>query len=1056
MRIPSFTPAKAGFSELFIRRAVATTLVMAGIVLFGLVAYRALPVSDLPNIDMPTLVVTASLPGASPSTMSSAIATPLERQFSTIEGLDSMNSVNLLGSTSITLQFALSRGIDGAAQDVQAAITQAAPLLPPGMPTPPSFRRANPADQPVLYLAIRTSALPLYRLHEYADTLVAQRLSMVRGVATVQITGAQKYAVRIQADPQKLASRGIGIDEVEAAVRRHNVNIPTGTLYGRDRMMTINASGQLANAEAFRGIIVTQRNGTPVRLDEIATVIDSVEDDKAAAWLSTSTFTERFLNVVVYKQPGTNAVEVANGIRVLLPRIVAELPPTVSLEVIADRANTIRESFVDVQFTMLLTLGLVVMVIFLFLRNLSATIIPSLALPISVIGTFAVMYLCGFSLNNLSMMALILAIGFVVDDAIVVLENIVRHMEAGVPPFRAAVEGAGEVGFTIVSMTVSLAAVFIPLLFLDGILGRLFREFAVTTVVAILVSGFVSVTLTPMLCARFLRAHHGPRGRFYESTERFFTSLQRVYERSLFWTLRRPLAVLAFSFAILGATVWLFGAVPKGFVPNEDDNEILTVVEFPQGTSHFEIARQMQVLNDLVRADTAVESFSTSIGAGGGGGSNGANFGRIFFDLYPPSQRPGRLTADEVMDRLRPKLNSLTSARAFLQNPPIIRIGGNLTKSLYQYTLQSTDTEQLHRSAQEFEKGLLAVPGLTDVTSDLQIKNPEVNVVIDRDKAAALRVTPEQIENALFAAYGPRWISTIYAPDNQYRVLLEVERAFQDDHSGISALYIRSLDGTLVPVDSVVRLEPRAGPTSINHYGQLPAVTLSFNLLPGVSLGAAVDGIQELSNRVLPDSVTATFQGTAKAFQNSTGNLMLLLLVAILVVYIVLGVLYESFVHPLTILSGLPSAGFGALLTLWLFGLDLNIYSFVGLILLIGIVKKNAIMQIDFALEAERTHGMSSYDAIVQGCITRFRPIMMTTMAALLGALPIALGHGAGGEARRPLGLCVIGGLLFSQVITLYLTPVVYLYLARLQSRMPATSPSLTMAESPDLAATGD
>jgi hydrophobic/amphiphilic exporter-1 (mainly G- bacteria), HAE1 family len=1051
-----FASRPIGLSELFIRRTVATTLVMTGIVLFGLVAYRALPVSDLPNIDMPTLVVSASLPGASPTTMSSAIATPLERQFSTIEGLDSMNSVNLIGSTSITLQFALSRGIDGAAQDVQAAITQAAPLLPPGMPTPPSFRRVNPADQPVIYLAIRTATLPLYRLHEYADTLVAQRFSIVQGVATVQITGAQKYAVRIQADPRKLASRGIGIDEVEVAVRRHNVNIPTGTLYGRDRMMTISTSGQLVDAEAYRGIIVTHRNGSPVRLEEIATVIDSVEDDKAAAWLSTSRFTERFLNVVVYKQPGTNAVEVANGVRALLPQIVAELPPAVSLEVIADRANTIRESFVDVQFTMLLTLGLVVMVIFLFLRNLSATIIPSIALPISVIGTFAVMYLCGFSLNNLTMMALILAIGFVVDDAIVVLENIVRHMEAGVPPFRAAVDGASEVGFTIVSMTTSLAAVFIPLLFLDGILGRLFREFAVTTVAAILVSGFVSVTLTPMLSARFLRAHQGPHGRSYESTERFFTGLQAVYERSLLWTLRRQFAVLVLSFAILGATVWLFQVVPKGFVPNEDDNEILTVVEFPQGTSHFEIARQMQILNDCVRDDTAVESFSTSMGAGGGGGSNGANFGRIFFDLYPRAQRPGLPTADEVMDRLRPKLNSLTSARAFLQNPPIIRIGGNLTKSLYQYTLQSTDTEQLHRSAQAFEKELVKIPGLTDVTSDLQIKNPEVNVVIDRDKAAVVRVTPEQIENALFAAYGPRWISTIYAPDNQYRVLLEVDRDYQNDASGISALYIRSLDGGLVPLDSVVRMEPRAGPTSINHFGQLPAVTLSFNLLPSVSLGAAVNGIQEISARVLPDNVTASFQGTAKAFQQSTGNLLLLLLVAILVVYIVLGILYESFVHPITILSGLPSAGFGALLTLWMLGMDLNIYSFVGLILLVGIVKKNAIMQIDFALEAERKRGMSAYDAIVQGCITRFRPIMMTTMAALLGALPIALGHGAGAEARQPLGLCVIGGLVFSQLITLYLTPVVYLHLAKLQSHVSKAAPEFTTCESPDLAATGD
>ncbi len=1047
MRQLPFTPQSPGFSDLFIRRAVATTLVMVAITLFGLVAYRALPVSDLPNIDMPTLVVSASLPGASPETMSSAIATPLERQFSTIEGLDSMNSVNQLGLTAITLQFSLNRSLDGAAQDVQAAITQASPLLPAGMPTPPSFRRVNPADQPIIYLAIRTSTLPLYKLHEYADTLVAQRFSMVQGVATVQINGAQKYAVRIQVNPERLASRGIGIDEVEAAVRRHNVNIPTGTLYGRDRMMTIHATGQLTNAEAYKGIILRHRDGAPVRLDEVATVSDSVEDDKAAAWLSTSRFTERFLNVLVYKQPGTNAVEVANGVRALLPQIVSELPPAVSLEVIADRANSIRESFLDVQFTMLLTLGLVIMVIFLFLRNVSATIIPSLALPISVIGTFAVMYLCGFSLNNLSMMALILAIGFVVDDAIVVLENIVRHMENGVPPFRAAMDGAREVSFTIVSMTISLAAVFIPLLFLDGILGRLFREFAVTTVVAILVSGLVSVTLTPMLSARFLRPHQERHNWFYRVTEGFFAGMQRLYERSLVWTLRYRFPMLLASFGIFAATVYLFNLVPKGFVPSEDRNEILSMVEFPQGTSHFEVARHMQTLNDIVRDESAVESYSTSVGAGGGGAAAGANFGRIFFDLLPRDQRPGKPTVDEVMARLRPKMNSLPVAKAFLQNPPAIRIGGNLTKSLYQYTLQSTDTEQLHRSAQAFEKELLTVPGLADVTSDLQIKNPEVNVLIDRDKAALLRVTPEQIETGLFAAYGPRWISTIYASDNQYRVLLEVERAWQDDYRGLSALYIRSLDGNLVPLDSVVRLEPRAGPSSINHYGQLPAVTLSFNLLPGVSLGDAVERIQDLSARILPDNVTTTFQGTAKAFQQSTANLMLLLLVAILVVYIVLGILYESFVHPITILSGLPSAGFGALLTLYLFGLDLNIYSFVGLILLIGIVKKNAIMQIDFALEAERNRNLSSYDAIFQGCVTRFRPIMMTTMAALFGALPIALGHGAGGEARRPLGLCVVGGLLFSQLITLYLTPVVYLYLARLQSRSESPATARAMAE---------
>jgi HAE1 family hydrophobic/amphiphilic exporter-1 len=1049
-RLP-FAPQSQGFTELYIRRAVATSLVMAGIALFGVVAYRALPVSDLPNIEMPTLVVSANLPGANPETMASAVATPLERQFTTIEGLDSVNSVNTLGSSSITLQFALSRSIDAAAQDVQSAITQAAPKLPAGMPTAPSFRRVNPADQPVIYLAIHSRTLPLYRVHQYADTLLAQRFSMVKGVAQVVIQGAQKYAVRVQVNPDKLAARGIGIDEVEAAIRSHNVNLPTGTLYGNDRMMTILATGQLMNADAYKAIVVKYQNGAQVRLDEIGTVNDSVEDDKTAAWLSTSDFTERFLGLNVYKQPGTNAVDVSNGVRALLPQLLRELPPAVTVQVIADRANSIRESFEDVQLSMLLSLLLVIGVIFVFLRNVSATVIPSLALPVSLLGTFVVMHLCGYSLNNLSMMALILATGFVVDDAIVVLENIVRHMEAGSPPFQAAIEGAREVSFTIVSMTVSLAAVFIPILFMDGILGRLFREFAVTIVAAILVSGFVSLTLTPMLSARFLRARQGQTGWFYRVSEGFFEGMQRAYGRSLFWMLRHSFSVLMFSFVLLGATVWLFLAVPKGFVPQEDHNELLATLEFPEGTSHLTIARDMLKLTDAVRGDTAVDSYSTSIG----GTSGGANFGRIFFDLLPRPRRPGRPTIDQVIARLRPKLNSLNSARAFLQNPPLIRIGGALSKSLYQFTLQSTDSEQLNRSAQAFEKELAKIPGLTDVTSDLQIKSPEVSMAINRNRAAALRVTPEQIENALSEAYGPRWVSTIYAPGDQYEVLLEVERAFQSDRSQMSALHIRSLDGRLILLDSLGSLVPRAGPTTVNHYGQLAAVTLSFNLVPGVALGNAVNQIQDLAFRTLPDNVTATFQGTAQAFQQSTRNLTLLLLVAILVVYIVLGILYESFVHPITVLSGLPSAGFGALLTLWAFGLELNIYSFVGLILLIGIVKKNAIMQIDFALEAERRDGKSPREAICQGCLTRFRPIMMTTMAALLGALPIAIGQGAGGEARRPLGMCIVGGLAFSQLITLYLTPVVYLYLARVQARLQG---DVSFADSEDLkfATTGD
>jgi hydrophobic/amphiphilic exporter-1 (mainly G- bacteria), HAE1 family len=1022
------------FSELFIRRSVATTLTMLAITLFGIFAYLYLPVSDLPNIDLPTLVVSAQLPGANPGTMASAVATPLERQFSTIEGLDSMTSINSLGSTAITLQFNLNRSLDGAAQDVQAALTQAAPLLPAGMPTPPTFRKVNPADQPVVFLSLTTDTLPMYKLHEYADTLMAQRISMVTGVAQVGVYGSQKYAVRIQVNPRALASRNIGIDEVETAVRRQNVNLPTGTLYGPDQMLTVQATGQLTSAEQYKPLVVTYRNGAPVRLDEIATVYDGVEDDKALSWYSTAAERSRSIALAVLRQPGVNTVEVADNVKALLPSFQAQLPPSVKLRMLTDRSQTIRESFHDVQFTMMLTLGLVVMVIFLFLRNISATIIPSLALPVSVIGTFAVMYLCGYSLNNLSMMALILAIGFVIDDAIVVLENIVRHMEQGVSPFRAALEGSREVSFTILSMTISLAAVFIPLLFMSGILGRLFREFAVTICVAILISGFVSITLTPMLSARFLRRHHGSHGRLFEITERFFNAMLRLYERTLQTTLRHGFAVVVLSFVILGATAWLFLHIPKGFLPSEDINQIFAITEAPQGASHTDMARDLQTMADLLRKDPAVGGFFVGMGGTSGSiASGGPNFGRMFFHLKPRSEREEHV--DQVIARFRPVMNSLTGMRAFPQNPPVIRIGGSLTKGLYQYTLMGANIEELYQGAQALEKQLENIPSLQDVTTDLQIKSPQLNVVIDRNKAAALNVTPEQIENGLYAAYGPRWISTIYAPDNQYRVMIEVDRRFQTDASQMSALYIRSGDGKLVPLDTVSALKPMVGPQSINHYGQLPAVTLSFNLVPGASIGDAVSQIEEAARQTLPDSILTTFQGAAQAFQSSLKSLWVLLALAILVVYIVLGILYESFVHPITILSGLPSAGFGALLTLWLFGLELNIYSFVGLILLIGIVKKNAIMQIDFALHAERSEGKSPGDAIYQGCIIRFRPIMMTTMAALLGALPIALGHGAGGEARRPLGLCVVGGLLFSQLVTLYLTPVFYVYLAKFQSR---------------------
>jgi len=1020
-------------SDGFIRRPVATSLLMLAIALFGLVAYRALPVSDLPNVDFPTIVVTASLPGANPDTMASAVATPLEKQFSTIEGLDSMTSTSGLGSTSITLQFALNRELDAAAQDVQAAITRAAPLLPPGMPNPPTFRKVNPADQPIMYLALTSKTLPLYDIDEYAETLMAQRISMVSGVAQVAVFGAAKYAVRVQVDPSALAARRIGIDEVIGAVRSWNVNLPTGELYGPDQAYTIQATGQLTKASAYRPLVVTYRNGSPVRLEEVAEVFDSVEDDKVASWYNSKEGQSRSIVLAVQRQPGVNTIAVADSIRALLPMFRAQLPPPVQLHILYDRSETIRASFQDVQFTMYLTLALVVLVIFLFLRNVSATVIPSLALPFSIIGAFAIMYLLDFSLNNLSMMALILSIGYVVDDAIVMLENIVRHMEHGERPMGASFSGSREIGFTIVSMTLSLAAVFIPVLFLGGIVGRLFREFAVTITAAILISGVVSVTLTPMLCSRFLRPPSEQRSAFYRVTEGFFRGMLLGYSRSLRWTLRYRPVTMAISIVLLAATVYLFLKASKGFLPSEDTDQIFAVTEAAQGTSFYDMFRYQQAVAEIARNDPNVEQFMSGCGGmGGGGGIGGPNYGRMFLHLKPRAQR--ELSADQVMETLRPKFAAVPGMQVYLQNPPTIRIGGQLTKSLYQFTLQGPNIEELYRVAGEIEREMAALPSVRDVTTDLLLKKPQINVEIDRDKAAALRLTASEIEEALYGAYGPRWISTIYAPNNQYRVIMETLPEFQANPDALSMLYVRSANGGVVPLSTAAKMTRNLGPQTINHFGQLPSVTISFNLRQGVSLGDAVDQIQQISDRLLPPTISTSFQGSAQAFQTSFRNLWLLLIVAILVVYIVLGILYESYVHPITILSGLPSAGFGALLTLYLFRVELNIYSFVGLIMLIGIVKKNAIMQIDFALAAERQEGKPPLEAIYQGCLIRFRPIMMTTMAALLGAVPIALGYGAGGEARQPLGLAVVGGLLFSQLVTLYLTPVYYTYLAALQN----------------------
>jgi hydrophobe/amphiphile efflux-1 (HAE1) family protein len=1031
-------------SEFFIRRPIATSLLMLGIAMFGIIAYRALPVSDLPTVDYPTLSVSASLPGADPSTMASAVATPLERQFSGIAGLDSMVSSNSLGSTSITLQFDLNRKMDGAAVDVQTAISAAMPLLPPGMPSPPSFRKSNPNDSPIIFMGISSTTLPLWKVDEYAETLVAQRISMVNGVSQVMIMGSNKFSVHVQADPDKMNAHQIGINEVAGAIRGWNVNLPTGTLYGRHTSYNVIADGQVMDAESYKPMIVAWRNGVPVRLEQVAHVFNATEDDRTSSWFVNRDGAIKAINFMVMRQPGTNVIEVTDNIKKLLPTIQAQLPPSVTMAIRGDRAGPIRAAFKDIQITMLITLALVIMVIFLFLRNVSATMIPSMALPFSIVGTFAVMYMCDYSLDNLSMMALILCIGFVVDDAIVMLENIVRHLEKGETPMQAALNGSREIGFTILSMTISLAAVFIPILFMSGLLGRLFREFAVTICTAILISGIVSISLTPMLCSRFLKpVKLENQGRFYKVTEKYFDALRSGYGWSLHKVLAHPMVMGMAFFLVLGATAYLYVIVPKGFIPDTDNDQFYVNTEMAQGTSFYRMGELQNQVNKVLLADENIESFMSSAGGGYGGSSN---TGRAYVALKPRSMR--KLSAQQIIEKLRPKLSGFPGVRVFMNLPAAIRVGGRSSKSQFEFTIQGTDIDQMYREAAKFERLVTKLPAVQDVTSDLQMKSPRVNLVIDRDKAATMQLSADQIENALYMAYGPSWISTIYGPNAQFKVMLEVLPAYQQHADMLSKIFLKPASGgAMVPLSAVTKMVEGVGPQTINHSGQLPSVTVAFNLKPGVALGDAVSEVEDLAKHNLPGNMRTSFSGTAQVFQTSLRNMGLLLTIAILVVYIVLGVLYESYIHPLTILSGLPSAGLGALLTLIIFKVDLSIYAFVGLLMLIGIVQKNAIMQIDFALEAERKHNMKPIDAIYEGCMTRFRPIMMTTMAALLGALPISLGYGSGGEARRPLGLAVVGGLMVSQLITLYLTPVVYVYMAGLLDRFRSRKHKLVSVE---------